>query len=224
MAGLADNLERVRERIVRAAVRSGRDAAAVTLVAVTKGHPAETIHALYALGIRDFGENRVQEALPKMELALPGARWHMIGHLQENKINKILAQVFMIQSLDSLELARALDVRAGREGRCIPALLEVKTSREPGKHGFDPSAAEDAYRAAAALPGLELRGLMTMAPYAAPESELRACFGSLRRLLERLHDCPASPSVLSMGMSDDFEIAIEEGATVVRIGRAIVAA
>jgi hypothetical protein len=223
MAGLADNLARVRERLARAAERSGRSAAEITVVAVTKGHPAATVRALYALGLRDFGENRVQEALPKLELQLPGARWHLIGHLQENKINKVLGRVHMIQSVDSLELAQAIDQRAGRDGRRIPVLLEVKTSPEPTKHGFELEATEDAYRSVAGLPGLELCGLMTMGPFGASERELRGCFGSLRRLQERLRECAASPAILSMGMSDDFEVAVEEGSTLVRIGRAIVA-
>jgi len=223
MTGVADKLERVRERIARAAARSARSPAAITLVAVTKGCPAAIVRDLYALGVRDFGENRVQEALPKMDLELPGARWHLIGHLQENKINKILPRVYLIQSLDSLDLARAVDQRAARDGRRVAVLLEVKTSPEPAKHGFELGATEDAYRAAAALPGLELRGLMTMAPFAAPEPALRACFGSLRRLQDQLRDCAAPPAILSMGMSDDFELAVEEGSTLVRIGRAIVA-
>lgn len=222
MAGLAENLERVRERVAHAAGRAGRSAADVTLIAVTKGQQAATVRELYALGVRDFGENRVQEALPKLELPLPGVRWHLIGHLQENKINKILGRIFLLQSLDSLALAQALDQRAGREARRLPALLEVKTSPEPGKHGFELGLAEEVYRAVAALPGLELRGLMTMAPYAAAGPVLRDCFASLRRLQERLRDCAAPPAVLSMGMSDDFEVAVEEGSTMVRIGRAIV--
>jgi pyridoxal phosphate enzyme (YggS family) len=223
MAGLADNLARVRDRLARAAERSGRDAAAVTLVAVTKGHPAATVRALHALGQRDFGENRVQELLPKLDLQLPGARWHLIGHLQENKINKVLGRVHLIQSLDSTALMQAIDVRAGRAGSRARALLEVKTSPEPTKHGFALAAAEDAYRSAAEWPGLELCGLMTMAPYEAAERDLRVCFGSLRALRDHLRDCASPPAILSMGMSDDFEVAIEEGATLVRIGRAIVA-
>ncbi len=219
MASLADNLARVRERIARAVECAGRDAGSVTLVAVTKGHGGEAVRALWELGEREFGENRVQEALPKMMAPLAGAHWHLIGHLQENKINKILPHVHWIQSIDSLELARAVAARAAHLGRSVPVLLEVKTSPEPTKHGIAPDAIVDAAGLVAGLPHLELRGLMTIAALNADERESRRSFAAVRALGERL-DLGFAP-VLSMGMSDDFEIAIDEGSTMVRVGRAL---
>jgi len=223
MPGLADNLARVRERIAAAAARSGRSPEVILLVAVTKGHGAAVVRALWELGLRDFGENRVQEAVPKMALELPGARWHLIGHLQENKINKVLPLVHWIQSIDSLALGRAVDVRAQRLGRRIPVLLEVKTSTEPSKQGVGPEAALEVYSGLRDCAGLEPRGLMTMAPYAADPGETHRCFAALRHLQERLQAAGEPATVLSMGMSDDFEAAVEEGSTMVRIGRALVA-
>jgi pyridoxal phosphate enzyme (YggS family) len=218
--GLADNLARVRDRIARAAARAGRRADEVTLVAVTKGCGPETVRDLHALGLRDFGENRVQDGLPKMDLPLAGARWHLIGPLQENKINKVLRRVVLIQSVDSLRIARAIADRAERDGLSVGVLLEVKTSQAPQKHGVSPEAARDAYAALLEMQGLEPRGLMTLADEAGTERELRHSFGTLRALQQAIGD--PSCSILSMGMSDDFEIAIEEGATMVRIGRALV--
>ena len=221
MPSLADNLERVRERIARAAERAGRNADDVTLIAVTKGHDGDAVQQLWAAGQRRFGENRIQEALPKVQAAPAGAEWHWIGHLQANKINKVLPWVCMIQAVDGLDLARALAQRLAPHDRILPVLLEVKTSREPAKQGITPDGLAEVAGGMAALPYLRLAGLMTMAPLAAPESELRRCFGALRDLAGTLR-WPHSP-VLSMGMSDDFEIAIDEGSTMVRVGRAVMA-
>jgi pyridoxal phosphate enzyme (YggS family) len=220
MLGLADNLARVRERLAAAAARSGRNPGAIQLVAVTKGHGADVVRALWELGLRDFGENRVQEAVPKMSLELPGARWHLIGHLQENKINKVLPHVHCIQSIDSLSLAQAVDQRAARLNRRVPVLLEVKTSPEPSKHGVAPEAAGEVFAGLRACANLE--PLMTLAPHAAGAAATHRCFAGLRRLQESLQASGAAAPVLSMGMSDDFEAAIEEGSTMVRIGRALV--
>jgi len=221
MPGLAENLARVRERLAGAARRAGRSPDSITLVAVTKGCGSETVRGLWQLGVRDFGENRVQEALPKMALDLPGARWHLIGHLQENKINKILPQVFLIHSLDSLRIAQAVDMRAERLGRRVPVLLEVKTSPEPSKHGVPAGEVPDAWVRLAALPGLELAGLMTIAPLGVAAEGVRESFRTLHRLFEALQSRPMPPRILSMGMSDDLEIAVEEGSTMLRVGRAL---
>jgi len=142
--------------------------------------------------------------------------------LQENKINKVLPWVFLIQSLDSLSLARALDHRARRDGRRIPVLLEVKTSPEPSKHGFLPEELPEAHGAIAVLPGLDVQGLMTIAPFTSELRTLRASFRQARRLFEILQTGAPELGILSMGMSDDFEIAIEEGATMVRLGSALI--
>ncbi len=222
MSGLAENLSRVRERMEAAVQRSGRAAGAVTLVAVTKGCGRDTIQDLIALDVRDLGENRVQEALPKMEAAPSDVRWHLIGHLQENKITKILPRVFMVQSIDSMRLARAVHERALRLGRRVPVLLEVKTAPEVTKHGVPLEAAADAFAALQDFAALEPQGLMTIGPLAAPESAVRNAFRSLRLVFDRLQIGAHPPRILSMGMSDDFEIAIEEGATMVRVGTALV--
>jgi hypothetical protein len=210
--------------MARAARRAGRAAESVSLVAVTKGCGPDAIRELYELGLRDFGENRVQEALPKIALGLEGARWHLIGHLQENKIAKILSHVFMIQSVDSLDLGRALSARAERAARRVPILLEVKTAPEPSKHGVPVEAAPAAFDALAALPGLEILGLMTIGPLDAGEAAVRASFRALRRIFDDLQSHSVPPRILSMGMSDDFELAIEEGSNMVRLGRALVSA
>lgn len=223
MSGLADNLARVRERIARAAERAGRSAADVTLVAVTKGQRAETVHALRSLGLRDFGENRVQEAVGKIDAGPRDARWHLIGHLQENKINKVLPWAFMIQSVDSVHLAAALSKRVGRFGRTLPVLLEVKTDPEPSKHGVFPEEACEVFAQVAELPGLSPLGLMTIAPWTQEQARLRGAFATLRRLLDALRATHPEARVLSMGMSDDLEIAVEEGSTMVRVGRALTA-
>lgn len=221
MPSLADNLQRVRERIARAADRAGRDAERITLIAVTKGHGSETVRQLWEAGQRRFAENRVQDALPKVQAGPKDAEWHWIGHLQENKINKVLPWVHTIQSVDSWRLAQALEQRMAPAGRILPVLLEVKTSAEPAKHGIAPDATAGVAAQIAELPHLRLDGLMTLAPYAAPETELRRCFAALRNLAGALQW--QQPPVLSMGMSDDFEIAIEEGSTMVRVGRALTA-
>jgi hypothetical protein len=155
-----------------------------------------------------------------MGLELPGARWHLIGHLQENKINKILPGVYLVQSVDSLQLGQALASRAERLRRRLPVLVEVKTSPEATKHGVGLEAAEDVYGRLAELPALEPAGLMTLAPFDDPAGARRS-FQALRRIFEHLKSAAVPPRVLSMGMSDDFEIAIEEGSTMVRVGRAL---
>lgn len=223
MPDLHDNLQRVRERVARAAERSGRDAAQVRLVAVTKGCGPATVRGLWQLGLREFGENRVQEAVTKMALDLPGVRWHLIGHLQANKINKILPHVGMVQSLDSWRLATALDDRARRLGRRVPVLLEVKTSSEDTKHGVEPEAVPEIYGRVAELPGLELEGLMTIGPLDDTGGARRRSFRQCREIFERLRVSGTPPRILSMGMSEDLEAAIEEGANMIRVGRALCA-
>lgn len=222
MRHLRDNLARVRERMVAAAERAGRDPDEVQLVAVTKGRSSEVVRGLWDLGIRDFGESRVQEAVPKVAAAPAEARWHLIGPLQENKINKVLPWVFLLQSLDSSSLASGLDRRAQREGRRVAVLLEVKTSPEPTKHGFDPDEIPDRFEELRRLHGLVVRGLMTIAPLGGEARTLRRSFRQARRLFEKLQTRAPELGILSMGMSDDFELAIEEGATMVRIGTALV--
>lgn len=216
---VAENLSRVRERIERAARRAGRDAAEVRLCVVTKGRAAEEVREAVAAGAEILGENRVQEAAPKIQALSEGeARWHLIGHLQRNKSRKAVQLFDVIQSLDSVELARRVADLGVERGRAVEAFVEVRTSKEPTKTGFRLEGAEEVIAEIRALPGLALSGLMTMAPLTEEEAELRASFGALRGLRDRL-----GPGLreLSMGMSADFEIAVEEGATMVRVGSAI---
>jgi len=225
---LAERVASVRGRIAAAAARAGRDPASVTLVAVTKTVPAETVAAAYRLGLRVFGENRVQEAQAKRAiLDLPGARWELIGHLQTNKVAAALTLFERIQSVDSLRLAHALDARAAAAGRAaVPVLLEVNVAGEATKGGFAPDELAAAGREVAALPHLRPEGLMTVAPIATDPEEVRPVFSRLRALRDWLRDeVPLGSDggwrELSMGMTDDFEVAIEEGATLVRVGRAL---
>lgn len=209
-------VERVRERITRACQRAGRDPDSVTLVAVSKGQPVEAIRAAHAGGLRHFGENRIQEAVPKIEAARNAgveATWHLVGHLQSNKA-KVAASAFdVIHSADSAKLLARL---AGAAPAPRDVLLQVNVAAEPQKQGAAPEEVEALVEAAREVANLRLRGLMTIAPMAADPEDVRPVFRDLRELAERF-ELPD----LSMGMTDDFEIAIEEGATLVRVGRAI---
>lgn len=228
---LRDNIGQVRKRIAAAEGRAGRPGQ-VTLVAVSKTHPAEMVAQAYCLGLRVFGENRVEEAAPKAEAvrALLSARfgaeapieWHMVGHLQSRKAADVLPWASLVHSVDTVKLARRLS-RALRDGRSLPILLEVNVSGEKSKAGFRPEEVADAVQAIADLPLLRIEGLMAMAPIVEDPEQARPVFRQLRQLREQLaRRYPALPwTHLSMGMTDDFEVAIEEGATLVRIGRAI---
>jgi len=233
------NLTRVQARIQAAARRAGRDPAAVTLVAVTKTRPLEAVQAAYRAGVRHFGENRVEEGSLKIPafnawLAAEPPTWHMIGHLQSRKAADALAHFDMVHSVDSLKLAGRLSRLAEEAGRApLPILLECNVSGEASKYGFELSrwqasreirlAFFDVVRDIGRLPCLHLQGLMTMAPLVAEPEQARPVFAALRLLRDALAE--EVPAVewrhLSMGMTDDFEVAVEEGATLVRIGRAI---
>ena len=229
---LATNIARVRERIAAAARRVGRDPEEITLVAVTKTVPAHRVREAWELGLTDFGENRVQEAVAKIPLVVPEGerasdrpppRWHMIGHLQRNKVKHVIPLFDIIHSVDSVRLAREIERRAAQAGRVMPILLEVNVAGEATKYGFAPEEVAAAVEDIAPLPHLEIHGLMTVAPIAEDPEEVRPHFRRLRELRDAL--ARRFPSLdwrhLSMGMTDDFEVAIEEGATMVRIGRAI---
>jgi hypothetical protein len=232
---VADNVARVRERIARAAERVGRSSEDVTLVVVTKTQPVDRILQAVAAGVAVFGENRVQEAIAKFAGRDIGAQdgslvprqnisLHMIGTLQRNKARHAARHFDCIQSVDNLQLAHDLDVAAGRErdGEPLPVLLEVNVTGEASKSGIS---AEELPRLAGEMErfsNLRCTGLMTIARFGAGEKELRETFARLRLLLERMkEEYPGDWRHLSMGMSDDFEYAIEEGATLVRVGRAI---
>jgi hypothetical protein len=211
---IAERVAHVRQRVERAAERAGRSPADVAIVAVSKSFPRQAIEEAVAAGIAHVGESRVQEAAAK----IPGLRrlpvtWHLVGHLQANKAKTAVELFDIIHSVDSLHLAEVLSHRAQRP---LPVLLEVNAAGETSKFGFPPSEVAAAAQAVARLPHLDLRGLMTVAPWASDPEAVRPIFRHLRRLRDAL----GLPE-LSMGMTDDFEVAIEEGATLVRIGRAI---
>ncbi len=213
---IPDNLRRVRERIAAACERAGRSPDEVTLVAVTKGFPAAAVAEAYDAGLRDFGENRVQEAVPKIEaLAASGRspRWHLVGHLQTNKVKLAVGLFAILHSVDSVRLAQAISRHARK---AVPILLEVNVAQEASKFGFSPQELPSALDEIARLPKLEVRGLMTVAPLTDDPETVRPVFRRLRELRDA-----AALQELSMGMTDDFEVAIEEGATMVRVGRAI---
>ncbi|HIE50382.1 MAG TPA: YggS family pyridoxal phosphate-dependent enzyme [Armatimonadetes bacterium] len=218
---LRDNVRRARERIAVAAQRVGREPDEVTLLAATKTRSVEEIAAVIEAGVEEVGENYVQEARAKFVHLGPRVRWHMIGHLQRNKVKAALEIFEVIQSVDSLRLAREISKRAQRQGREVPILIEVKTGGEETKFGVEPAAAAELVEQIAPLEGLRVEGLMTMPPPCADPEEVRPFFRQLRQLAEEIEKL-ALPRVrmwhLSMGMSQDFEVAIEEGATIVRLG------
>ena len=221
--GIRRASDRVLARIAEAAARSGREPADVTLVAVSKTVPAERLVAAVEAGLTTLGENRVQEALEK-QLLVPGARWHLIGPLQSNKARRALETFEVIESVDSLDLAERLARVAAdaRPGRVAPILLQVNVDADPAKAGFGTADLERDLPAILALPGLRIDGLMTIGRQVSEPDAARPTFAALRELSARLRAAnPALGPELSMGMTDDFEIAVEEGATIVRVGRAI---
>jgi pyridoxal phosphate enzyme (YggS family) len=221
---LAENIAQVRARIALAAERAGRDPAEITLVAVSKTKPVELVEMAYNCGVTDFGENRVQEALAKIARWHPqGLRWHLIGHLQSNKAGKVVEPFAYIHSVDSLHLAQVLSRHAQEQGQRLAILLEVNVAGETSKEGIALAEAPALARQVAELPALQIEGLMTVAPLAQDPEEVRPVFRELRLLRDRLRiDIPLGRwTQLSMGMTDDYPIAIEEGATLVRVGRAI---
>jgi pyridoxal phosphate enzyme (YggS family) len=238
MTDTARNLAQVQERIAEAALRAGRDPAGVTLVAVAKTFSAGAVVAAYEAGVRHFGENRVEEGatkIPAVQAAISGPKptWHMVGHVQSRKAREVVAHFDYVHSVDRLKIAQRLSRFAQEARLTLPVLLECNVSGEETKFGFNlQSWEQDETRQAAffaaveeslALPGLSVRGLMTMAPFVADPETVRPVFVSLRALLDALRERFPSQDWrhLSMGMTDDFEVAVEEGSTMVRIGRAI---
>ncbi|MBM3469509.1 MAG: YggS family pyridoxal phosphate-dependent enzyme [Armatimonadetes bacterium] len=223
MTGIEERYRAVVERIARAAERAGRDPASVTLIGVTKGVGAARVREAVAAGLGDLGENRVQEAVPKIEAVGPGPRWHLVGHLQRNKARLAVGWFQVIHSLDGLRIAEAVDRAAGEAGRRIRVLVEVNVAGEVTKHGLAPGAAVDLVGRLRSCRSLDPIGLMTVAPLASDPETVRPVFRELRALRDSLRAGVAGEGFchLSMGMSGDFEVAIEEGATMVRIGRAL---
>jgi pyridoxal phosphate enzyme (YggS family) len=233
MTPVESNLRAVQARVASAAKAAGRDPAEITMVAVTKTQPPEVIQLAYELGLRHFGENRVEEAETKIADLAPDIVWHMIGHVQSRKAPRVATAFQMIHSVDSVKLARRLDRSCAARAEPLPILLEFNVSGEATKYGLaaDRWTEDEAQHKAmlsvvqeiVQLPHLEVQGLMTMAPIVGEPEEARPVFSQLRILRDEL--ARTFPSAgwhhLSMGMTDDFEVAIQEGATIVRVGRAI---
>ena len=215
MTAILDNLARVQDRIAQAARRAGRHFSDITLVAVTKTQPASAVTEALTAGATDIGENYVQEAAEKREQIASG-RWHLLGHLQSNKARVAVTLFDLIQGVDSIKLARAIAAQALAVGKAQAVLLQVHLGEEETKFGFLPDAVVDTATEIAAIPGVALRGLMGIAPFG---EDARSYFRQLHNMYEAL---PAeNRQILSMGMTSDFETAIEEGATLIRIGTAI---
>ncbi len=223
---IAANARRLQDEIAAEAVRLGRSPDEITLVAVTKKFGPEIVSAAAACGLTDFGENRIQEAKTKIP-AVPAAnpiRWHLIGHLQSNKAKEAIQLFDLIHSVDSLELIRILNRRADLEEKPQDILIQVNTSGEPQKSGCAPSHVHDLARAVAVMPFLRLRGLMTIGPFVEDRGPIERSFRMLRREFDRLKSADLGDGEMqycSMGMTDDWRIALAEGANMLRIGRAI---
>jgi pyridoxal phosphate enzyme (YggS family) len=219
---IAQNFATIRERIAAACARVSRDPKTVTLVAVSKGHPPDAIRAAADAGHSVFGENRVQEGKAKIPLCPARLRWHMIGHLQSNKARDAVHFFEMIESIDSLSLATEVNKWADKSAKTTPILLEINVAGESSKFGYNPDALLADLMQVNALPKIELHGLMTMAPWTQEAEKVRPVFRRLRELKQKCEEKLGAPLPhLSMGMSGDFEVAIEEGATIVRIGTAL---
>ncbi|PKK83692.1 MAG: YggS family pyridoxal phosphate-dependent enzyme [candidate division Zixibacteria bacterium HGW-Zixibacteria-1] len=219
---IRENLEKINKNISEAARRSGRKPEEITLVAVSKTYPAEAITAAVGFGIADVGESRVQEAEPKIQSLGKIARWHMIGHLQTNKAKKAVAVFDFIQSVDSLKLAEEINRQAGEINRKIDCLIEINSAGESSKSGLAPEMAAELIEKAGKLENIILRGIMTIGPLTDDRQLIRNAFRKTRRLFEDGRKSAGNQfDTLSMGMSDDYEIAIEEGSNMVRIGTAI---
>ena len=225
MTDAAERLGRVREAVARAADAAGRNPDSIRLVAVGKRFPAEAIEAIYRAGQRDFGENRVQEAEEKVPALPADIRWHLVGHLQANKTAKAIPLFSLIHSVDSAKLARRLDRQAGEAGRSLEALVQVDLAGETTKSGLPPEELPELLEEAREFRHLALRGLMILPPFHPDPQEVRPYFRSLREISEDLQGrglLGATGEVaLSMGMSHDFPVAVEEGATLVRVGTSI---
>jgi pyridoxal phosphate enzyme (YggS family) len=225
LSAIAENLAAIQERIRSACLRVGRDPAGVRLVAVSKTVPAERIREAVAAGVTILGENYVQEARPKMDqLQDLAVSWHFIGHLQSNKARVAVESFDWIHALDRESLAQALNREALKRGKPLSVLIQVNVGEEQSKSGLAPEQAPAFFRAVASLEGLRVRGLMAIPPYSQEPERVRPYFRQLAGILAQFHQVAPHPEALtelSMGMSDDFEVAIEEGATLVRIGTAL---
>lgn len=221
---VTENLKQVEERICAACERSGRKREEVTLIAVSKTKPVEMMEEALRSGIRTFGENKVQEILKKEVLLPDNIDWHLIGHLQRNKVRQIIGKTAMIHSVDSLRLAEQIQRECEKQDKMVRILIEVNVAREESKYGLMPEETEETVRKIAKMPNIQMCGLMTIAPYVTDPEENRVHFRNLRKLLVDINAKNidnVSIRELSMGMTGDYEVAIEEGATFVRVGTGI---
>lgn len=224
MSYICDNLNKIENRVLEACDRSNRTRHEVLLIAVSKTKPVELLEDAYHYGIRDFGENRVQELSEKAQILPNDIRWHMIGHLQKNKVKQAVRYADMIHSVDSYELALTISNEAVKQNKTVSVLLEVNMAGEESKFGYTPAQVTEEAVRIAALPNLKIEGLMTIAPYTETPESNRIYFQQMKQLsvdIRNKNIDNVSMDVLSMGMSGDFEIAIEEGATMVRVGTSI---
>ena len=221
---VCENYRAVEEKVKNACQRAGRKREEVTLIAVSKTKPVSMIEELLPLGVRDFGENKVQELTAKEEVLPKDIRWHMIGHLQRNKVKYIIDKACMIHSVDSLRLAREISKEAVKHELDVPVLIEVNVAGEESKFGVSVEETPSLVQEVSKLPGIQVKGLMTIAPYVEDPEENREIFRNLRKLsvdISGKNFDNVTMNVLSMGMTGDYEVAIEEGATHVRVGTGI---
>ena len=221
---VTENLQIVEEKIQKACQRAGRNREEVTLIAVSKTKPVEMIREAMQCGINTFGENKVQELLEKQTILTEDLNWHMIGHLQRNKVRQIVGKATRIHSVDSLRLARQIQTEYEKKNLIADILIEVNVAKEESKFGFMPEETEEAIKEIVTFPNICVRGLMTIAPFVENAEENRVHFRNLRKLLVDINgknNDNISMSELSMGMTGDYEVAIEEGATYVRVGTGI---
>lgn len=219
-----DNYKRVQERIAAAAGRAGRDPSEITIIAVTKTFGPEVVMEAIGAGIEDVGENKIQEFLKKAEAVTLPCRWHLVGHLQTNKVTKAVGRFALIHSVDSLRLAERLNRISEERGIVTDILLEVNTSGEGSKYGFEPAETVEACGNISALAGVQVKGLMTIGPWVTDIRAISAAFERLARLRQEVSESGIeriSMEHLSMGMTEDFETAIELGSTIVRLGRVL---
>ncbi|GFI36325.1 pyridoxal phosphate homeostasis protein [Lachnospiraceae bacterium] len=221
---LKENLKNVEEKIKKACTDAGRKREEVTLIAVSKTKPLDTLKEAYDLGVRVFGENKVQELVDKYDALPKDIHWHMIGHLQRNKVKYIIDKVDLIHSVDSLRLAEAIEKEAAKRGITVNILIEVNVAGEESKFGLAPEAVDEFVEAVAQFEHIRVKGLMTIAPFVENPEENRSVFTALKKLsvdIAKKNVDNVNVSMLSMGMTNDYQTAIEEGATMVRVGTGI---
>ena len=221
---LKENLKEVQENILKACEKSGRNPEDVTLIAVSKTKPVPMLQEIYDENIRDFGENKVQELVEKYDELPQDIKWHMIGHLQRNKVKYIVDKVCLIHSVDSVRLAETIDKEAEKHGVIANILIEVNVAKEESKFGLMPEEVPEFVEKIAGFPHIRVKGLMTIAPFVENPEENRPIFAHLRKLsvdIAKKNIDNITMSILSMGMTNDYQVAIEEGATMVRVGTGI---